>query len=210
LLGFFQIKFNRYICLLLTNQKIKIMGIFIVLGIVVVLAIWLMAIYNGLVSFRNNRENAFADIDVQLKQRHDLIPQLLGAVRGYMEHERGTLEAITNARQKAISATGINEKIAAEQELGAALKGLSIQVEAYPDLKASQNFIQLQNEISDIENKLAAVRRYFNAATKELNIAVQKFPNNIFAGMFGFKTEPMFDLGVAGREQMDVAPEVKF
>lgn len=186
------------------------MGIFIVLGIVVVLAIWLMAIYNGLVSFRNNRENAFADIDVQLKQRHDLIPQLLGAVRGYMEHERGTLEAITNARQKAISATGINEKIAAEQELGAALKGLSIQVEAYPDLKASQNFIQLQNEISDIENKLAAVRRYFNAATKELNIAVQKFPNNIFASMFGFKTEPMFDLGVVGREQMDVAPEVKF
>jgi len=186
------------------------MGIFIVLGIVVVLAIWLMAIYNGLVSFRNNRENAFADIDVQLKQRHDLIPQLLGAVKGYMEHERGTLEAITNARQKAISATGINEKIAAEQELGTALKGLSIQVEAYPDLKASQNFIQLQNEISDIENKLAAVRRYFNAATKELNIAVQKFPNNIFASMFGFKTEPMFDLGVAGREQMDVAPEVKF
>jgi len=169
-----------------------------------------MAIYNGLVSFKHNRENAFADIDVQLKQRHDLIPQLIGAVKGYMEHERGTLEAVTNARQKAISATGINEKIAAEQELGSALKGLSIQVEAYPDLKASQNFMQLQTEISDIENKLAAVRRYFNAATKELNIAVQKFPNNFFAGMFGFKTEPMFDLGVAGREQMDVPPEVKF
>lgn len=169
-----------------------------------------MAIYNGLVTFKHNRENAFADIDVQLKQRHDLIPQLIGAVKGYMEHERGTLEAVTNARQKAISATGINEKIAAEQELSAALKGLSIQVEAYPDLKASQNFMQLQTEISDIENKLAAVRRYFNAATKELNIAVQKFPNNFFAGMFGFKTEPMFDLGVAGREQMDVPPEVKF
>ncbi|MHB1147273.1 MAG: LemA family protein [Lutibacter sp.] len=186
------------------------MGIFIVLGIVAVLAIWLVAIYNGLVSFRNNRENAFADIDVQLKQRHDLIPQLLGAVKGYMEHERGTLEAITNARSRAMNAGTINEKIAAEQELGAALKGLSIQVEAYPDLKASQNFMQLQTEISDIENKLAAVRRYFNAATKELNIAVQKFPNNIFASMFGFKTEPMFDLGVAGREQMDVAPEIKF
>src|SRR3990167_4170636 len=141
------------------------MGIFIVLGIVVVLAFWLMAIYNGLVSFRNNRENAFADIDVQLKQRHDLIPQLLGAVKGYMEHERGTLEAITNARSRAMSAGTINEKIAAEQDLGAALKGLSIQVEAYPDLKASQNFMQLQTEISDIENKLAAVRRYFNAAT---------------------------------------------
>jgi LemA protein len=186
------------------------MGIFIILGIVVVLGFWIMAIYNGLVSFKHNRENAFADIDVQLKQRHDLIPQLIGAVKGYMEHERGTLEAVTNARQKAISATGINEKIAAEQELGSALKGLSIQVEAYPDLKASQNFMQLQTEISDIENKLAAVRRYFNAATKELNIAVQKFPNNFFAGMFGFKTEPMFDLGVAGREQMDVPPEVKF
>lgn len=186
------------------------MGIFIFLGIVVALAVWLMAIYNGLVSYRNNRENAFADIDVQLKQRHDLIPQLLGAVKGYMEHERGTLEAITNARSRAMNAGTINEKIAAEQELGAALKGLSIQVEAYPDLKASQNFMQLQTEISDIENKLAAVRRYFNAATKELNIAVQKFPNNIFAGMFGFKTEPMFDLGVEGRAQMDVAPEVKF
>lgn len=186
------------------------MVIYVILGIIAVLAIWLVAIYNGLVSYKNNRENAFADIDVQLKQRHDLIPQLLGAVKGYMEHERGTLEAVTNARQKAISATGINEKIASEQELGAALQGLSIQVEAYPDLKASQNFIQLQNEISDIENKLAAVRRYFNAATKELNIAVQKLPNNIFASMFGFKTEPMFDLGVAGREQMDAAPEVKF
>jgi LemA protein len=186
------------------------MGIFIFLGIVVALAVWLMAIYNGLVSYRNNRENAFADIDVQLKQRHDLIPQLLGAVKGYMEHERGTLEAITNARSRAMNAGTINEKIAAEQELGAALKGLSIQVEAYPDLKASQNFMQLQTEISDIENKLAAVRRYFNAATKELNIAVQKFPNNIFAGMFGFKTEPMFDLGVEGRVQMDVAPEIKF
>jgi len=186
------------------------MGLFIVLGIIVVLGLWIMSIYNGLVSFKHNRENAFADIDVQLKQRHDLIPQLIGAVKGYMEHERGTLEAVTNARQKAISATGINEKIAAEQELGSALKGLSIQVEAYPDLKASQNFMQLQTEISDIENKLAAVRRYFNAATKELNIAVQKFPNNFFAGMFGFKTEPMFDLGVAGREQMDVPPEVKF
>ncbi|HZH70342.1 MAG TPA: LemA family protein [Flavobacteriaceae bacterium] len=186
------------------------MGLFITLGIVALLVIWLIAIYNGLVSLRNNRENAFADIDVQLKQRHDLIPQLLGAVKGYMEHERGTLEAVTQARQKAISASGINEKIAAEKELGSALQGLSIQVEAYPDLKANQNFMHLQKEIADIENKLAAVRRYFNAATKELNIAVQKFPNNIFAGMFGFKTEPMFDLGVNQRQELDKAPEVKF
>lgn len=186
------------------------MGLFILLGIIAVIAIWLIAIYNGLVSLKNNRENAFADIDVQLKQRHDLIPQLLGAVKGYMEHERGTLEAVTQARQKAVSASGINEKIRAEQDLTSALQGLNVQVEAYPDLKASQNFMQLQTEISDIENKLAAVRRFFNAATKELNIAVQKFPNNLVAGMFGFKTEPMFDLGDTQREELDKAPEVKF
>ncbi len=185
------------------------MVLYIILGIIAVLVIWSIAIYNNLVSLKHNRENAFADIDVQLKQRHDLVPQLVGAVKGYMEHERGTLEAVTNARQKAVSATGINEKIAAEKELGTALQGLNIQVEAYPDLKASQNFMHLQTEIADIENKLAAVRRYFNAATKELNIAIQKFPNNIFAGMFGFTTQPMFDLGTLGREQMDVAPEIK-
>lgn len=172
--------------------------------------IWVVSIYNTLVKNRNNRENAFADIDVQLKQRHDLIPQLIGAVKGYMEHERGTLEAVTAARTRAINATSINEKIAAEQELGTALQGLNIQVEAYPDLKASQNFLQLQGEISDVENKLAAVRRYFNAATKELNNSVQKFPNVVFAGMFGFKTEPMFDLGTTQRVQLDQAPEVKF
>lgn len=185
-------------------------GLLIVIGIIVLLAFMAIGIYNGLVSNRNNRENAFADIDVQLKQRHDLIPQLIGSVKGYMEHERGTLEAITNARSRAMNATGINDKIAAEQELSGALRGLSIQVEAYPDLKANQNFLQLQNEISDIENKLAAARRYFNSATRELNNAVQKFPNNILAGMFGFKTEPMFDLGVTERASLDKAPEVKF
>ena len=127
-----------------------------------------------------------------------------------MEHERGTLESVTQARQKAVNAGTVNEKIAAEKELTSALSGLNIQVEAYPDLKASNNFMQLQEELSDIENKLAAVRRFFNSATKELNISVQKFPNVIFAGMFGFKTEPMFDLGSSDRETMDKAPEVKF
>lgn len=185
-------------------------GLAIGIGIVVILVIWVIAIYNGLVRLKNNRENAFADIDVQLKQRHDLVPQLLGAVKGYMEHERGTLESVTQARQKAVNAGSVNEKIAAEAELTQALSGLSIQVEAYPDLKASNNFMQLQNELSDIENKLAAVRRFFNSATKELNIAVQKFPNIIFAGMFGFKQEPMFDLGATERKTMDKAPEVKF
>ena len=184
-------------------------GLAIGIGVVVLLIVWIIVIYNTLVRLKNNRENAFADIDVQLRQRHDLVPQLIGAVEGYMKHERGTLEAVTKARQKAVSAGSVNAKIAAEKELTHALSGLSIQVEAYPDLKASQNFMQLQNELSDIENKLAAVRRFFNSSTKELNIAVQKFPNVIFAGMFGFKQEPMFDLG-AERETMEKAPEVKF
>ncbi|MFO7702941.1 LemA family protein [Psychroflexus maritimus] len=185
------------------------MEIWIILGVIVLLVVWIVAIYNSLVNLRNTRENAFADIDVQLKQRHDLIPQLVNTVKGYMEHERGTLEAVTQARQKAISASGINDKIAAEKELGSALKGLSIQVEAYPDLKASQNFMQLQNEISDLENKLAAVRRFFNSATRELNTAIEKFPNVVFAGMFGFSRQPMFDLGEA-RADLDKAPDVSF
>lgn len=185
------------------------MEIWIILGVIVLLVVWIVAIYNSLVNLRNTRENAFADIDVQLKQRHDLIPQLVNTVKGYMEHERGTLEAVTQARQKAISASGINDKIAAEKELGSALKGLSIQVEAYPDLKASQNFMQLQNEISDLENKLAAVRRFFNSATRELNTAIEKFPNVVFAGMFGFSRQPMFDLGEA-RTDLDKAPDVSF
>jgi len=184
--------------------------IWIVLIVVAVLIIWIVVIYNGLVGLRQNRDNAFADIDVQLKQRHDLVPQLIGAVKGYMEHERGTLEAVTNARQRAMGASSINDKISAEKDLSQALNGLSIQVEAYPDLKASANFMNLQTELADIENKLAAVRRFFNSATKELNIAVQKFPNVLFAGMFGFKSETMFDLGEANRETMDKAPEVKF
>jgi len=200
---------NKLIIFGKINLK-KMSGMLITIIVIAVLVIWVVVIYNGLVKYRTNRENAFADIDVQLKQRHDLIPQLIGAVKGYMEHERGTLEAVTQARQNAAGATSINDKIAAENQLSSALRGLSIQVEAYPDLKASSNFMQLQNELSDIENKLAAVRRFFNSATKELNIAVQKFPNVIFAGMFGFKTEPMFDLGEVQRQSLDVAPEVKF
>ena len=183
--------------------------LWIVLIVVAVVVIWVIAIYNTLVKLKNNRENAFADIDVQLKQRHDLVPQLIGAVKGYMEHEAGTLTAITEARNKAMGASSINDKIAAEKELSAALSGFSIQVEAYPDLKASSNFMQLQTELSDIENKLAAVRRFFNSATKELNIAVQKFPNVLFASMFGFKEEEMFDLGDT-RAAHEKAPEVKF
>jgi len=181
-----------------------------ILIILVVLVFLVIGLYNRLVKLRNNRENAFADIDVQLKQRLDLIPQLVEAVKGYMKHESTVLNDITNARTNALKATSINEKIAAEAQLSSALQGLQVAVEAYPDLKASQNFIQLQEEISDIENKLAAVRRFFNSATKELNNAVQTFPSNILAGMFGFQREPMFDLGPDQRAKSEEAPKLNF
>lgn len=184
--------------------------ILILLGVVVVIVFYLVSVYNRLVRLKNNRENAFADIDVQLRQRHDLIPQLVESVRGYMKHEEGVLTRVTQARSRAINAASIDDKIASEIELSSALQGLNIQVEAYPDLKANQNFMQLQEEISDVENKLAASRRFFNSATKELNIGVQKFPNNVVAGMFGFRTAAMFDLGEADRKTMEKAPEIKF
>jgi len=185
-------------------------AILILLGIVVVIALWAMSKYNLLVKLRNNRENAFADIDVQLKQRHDLIPQLVATVKGYAAHEKETLEMVVNARNGAINARGIDEKIVAENALSSALSGLKVTVEAYPDLKANVNFMQLQEEISDIENKLAAVRRFFNSATKELNTAIEMFPNNILAGMFGFKREMMFDLGAPERKNLEQAPEISF
>lgn len=182
----------------------------ILIIVAAVIVIFVVSLYNRLISYKNQRQNAFADIDVQLKQRHDLIPQLVSSVKGYMEHEAGVLTRVTEARTKAMSATSIEGKIAAEQELGAALQGLKVQVEAYPDLKANTNFLQLQSEIADVENKLAAARRYFNSATREYNVAVQSFPSNIIAGMFGFHTEPMFDVGSGERERLDQAPEIKF
>ncbi|MDY3068412.1 MAG: LemA family protein [Parabacteroides sp.] len=185
------------------------MTILIIIAVVVVLGLWVASIYNRLVKLRNNRENAFADIDVQLKQRHDLIPQLVATVKGYAAHEKETLDRVIAARNGAVNASSINDKIAAENVLTSALAGLRVTLEAYPDLKANQNFNHLQEEISDVENKLAAVRRYFNSATKELNNAVETFPSNIFAGMFGFKKEMMFDLGEQ-RSTLEQAPEIKF
>lgn len=185
------------------------MGIAIIV-ILVVVAFIVIGLYNNLVKLRNNRENAFANIDVQLKQRYDLIPQLVATVKGYATHERELLEKITMARSAAMSASNINDKIEANNQLGSALAGLKVAVEAYPDLKANQNFLSLQTELSDIENKLAATRRYFNAATKELNNAVQTFPGNILAGMFGFHKEPMFEIPQSERATYDKAPEINF
>jgi LemA protein len=186
------------------------MAILIVVGILVIIILWVISLYNKLVRLRNRRENAFADIDVQLRQRHDLIPQLVETVKGYATHERELLLKVTEARNAAMSATTIDGKIVAEQQLTNALQGLKIQVEAYPDLKANQNFLQLQGELSDIENKLAAARRFFNAATTEYNTSVEAFPGNLIARNFGFKREIMFDLGTDSRKQMEEPPKIQF
>ena len=178
----------------------------IILVVVILLVIWCISIYNNLVKLRNNRENAFANIDVQLKQRHDLVPQLVATVKGYAAHEKEVFQKVTEARAAAMGATSINDKIQAENMLTSALSGLKVSLEAYPELKANQNFLQLQSEVADLENKLAAVRRFFNSATKELNNAVQTFPSNIF----GFHKEPMFEVPQEQRAEMDKAPDIQF
>lgn len=186
------------------------MTLIIVLVAVALIALWLVSLYNRLVSLRNNRENAFANIDVQLKQRYDLVPQLVATVKGYATHEREVLERVTAARAAAMGAQSVNDKIMADNALTSALAGLKVSLEAYPDLKANQNFLQLQTEIADIENKLAATRRFFNSTTRELNTAVQAFPSNLIAGMFGFHKEPMFEIAQEDRATLDKAPKVKF
>jgi LemA protein len=185
-----------------------IIGLFFI-GIIFLVILMAISLYNKLVKLRNNREQAFADVDVQLKQRHDLIPQLVDSVKGYMGHERGVLTEITEARSNAMKATTINDKIAAETRLSTALEGLKVSVEAYPDLKASQNFLDLQNEISDVENKIAAARRFFNSATKELNVATEMFPSNLIATLFNFKRETMFELGEQ-RAAVEEPPKIQF
>lgn len=185
-------------------------GLLIVVAILVILVIWYISANNRLVALKNNRENAFSDIDVQLKQRHDLIPQLVSAVKGYMDHESEVLTRVTEARAGAMEASDINSKIAAEKELSSAMRSLNVQVEAYPNLKASENFMHLQTEISDVENKLASVRRYFNSATRELNTAIESIPTNFVANIKGMTSQPFFDVGEEERKSMDKAPEIKF
>ena len=185
------------------------MTLFIIL-IVVAFILFAIAGYNNLVRLRNNRENAFADIDVYLKKRYDLVPQLVATVKGYATHEKELLESITAARSAAVNASSIDDKIKADQQLSSALAGLKISVEAYPDLKANQNFLQMQVELADMENKLASSRRYFNSATRELNNAVQTFPNNIMASIFGFHKEAMYEIESSQRAAVEKAPEIQF
>src|SRR6202049_3060211 len=162
----------------------------VVFGVIVVVVIWAISVYNGLVAMRQRTNQAFADIDVQLKQRHDLIPNLVETVKGYAAHESGTLEAVIAARQTAVAAPGVEQKVAAENMLSGALGKLFALSENYPDLKANANFRQLQSDLSDIENKLASSRRFFNNAVQEYNTGIQQFPAAIFAGIFGFSQRP--------------------
>src|SRR4029077_10993814 len=181
----------------------------IILGVIVVLVLWVIMIYNGLVAMRQRVNQAFADIDVQLKQRHDLIPNLVETVKGYASHERGTLEAVVQARNAAMAAPNLDQKVAAENMLSGALRQMFALSESYPDLKANQNFQQLQAELSDIENKLAASRRFFNNAVQEYNTGIQNFPAVLLAGTLGFREHAFFDLGET-RAQVEQAPQVKF
>lgn len=185
------------------------MTIVIVVAIFFVVVAVLISMYNGLVKLRNNRENAFANIDVQLKQRFDLVPQLVSTVKGYATHEKDVLEKVTAARAAAMNATTIDEKVAADKAMSSALAGLRVSLEAYPELKANQNFLQLQTELADIENKLAAARRFFNSSTREFNNACEVFPSNIIAGMFNFKRAAMYE-AMEKRETLEKAPEVRF
>jgi LemA protein len=181
----------------------------IVLGVIVVIVLWVIMIYNQLVGMRQRVGQSFADIDVQLKQRHDLIPNLVETVKGYAAHERGTLEAVVNARNAAIAAQGPAQQAAAENALTGALRQLFALSEAYPDLKANQNFQQLQSEIADIENKIAAARRFFNNSVQEYNTGIQQFPAALFAGALGFHERTFFDVGDE-RQTLEKAPQVKF
>jgi LemA protein len=177
--------------------------------VIVVLLLWIITVYNGLVGMRQRVGQAFADIDVQLKQRHDLVPNLVETVKGYAAHERGTLDDVVKARNAAVAAQGPAQQAAAENQLSGALRQLFALSEAYPDLKANQNFQQLQAELSDIENKIAASRRFFNNAVQEYNTGIQQFPAALFAATLGFSQRTFFDVGDE-RAVVEKAPEVKF
>jgi len=181
----------------------------IVIGVIIVVVLWVISVYNGLVSMGQRVSQAFADIDVQLRQRHDLIPNLVETVKGYAAHERGTFEAVVQARSAAMGAQGPQAQAAAEAQLSGALGKLFALAEAYPDLKANANFQQLQAQLTDIENKLAAARRFFNNAVSEYNARIQQFPAALFAGMFGFTARQFFDLGDE-RATVKEVPQVKF
>ncbi|MDB5168544.1 MAG: hypothetical protein JWO55_802 [Candidatus Saccharibacteria bacterium] len=183
-------------------------AVWIVLGIIVVLGIFLWATYNGLVTLKIRVDEAWSDITVQLKRRLDLIPNLINSVKGYAAHESGVFQAVTEARANALNAQGVKETAAAENQFEGALKSLFAVAEAYPDLKANQNFLQLQQELVDTEDKIQASRRFYNGGVRDLNTKIQVFPNNMFAGMLGFTQREFFE--VEDMASIEKPVEVKF
>lgn len=181
-----------------------------ILGLIALVIFWGISAYNGLVSMNQRANQAFADIDVQLKQRHDLIPNLVETVKGYAGHEKETFEAVVHARNAAVGASGPQAQAAAEQQLSGAVGRLMALAEAYPELKANTNFLQLQDQLANIEDKLAAARRFFNNAVGEFNAGIQAFPGVLIAQRFGFTAKTFFDVGEEARKTLDVAPNVKF
>lgn len=170
------------------------LAVWIILGVVVVLGLFLWATYNGLVTLKVRVDEAWSDITVQLKRRTDLIPNLVNSVKGYASHEKGVFEAVTEARASVMNAKGVKETAAAENQFEGALKSLFAVAEAYPDLKANQNFLQLQQELVDTEDKIQASRRFYNGGVRDLNTKIQIFPNNVFAGMLGFVKREFFEV----------------
>jgi LemA protein len=183
-------------------------AVWIVIGIVVLLALFMWMTYNGLVTLKVRVDEAWSDITVQLKRRLDLIPNLVNSVKGYAAHESGVFEKVTEARANALNAKGVKDTAVAENQFEGALKSLFAVAEAYPDLKANQNFLQLQEELVDTEDKIQASRRFYNGGVRDLNTKIQIFPNNIFAGMLGFKQREFFEVEDMAKTEQPV--EVKF
>ena len=183
------------------------MTLWIVLGVVAVLALMIAGVYNSLVQLRVSVQNGWSQIDVQLKRRHDLIPNLVETAKGYIAHERGTLESVTKARQMAVDASSIKDKLAAENMLTSTLRSLMAVSENYPNLKADQTMMRLQEELTTTENKISFARQYYNDEVNRLNTAVQSFPSNVIAAQFGFKNAEFFEVELPEERK---APQVKF
>lgn len=185
-------------------------AVWIIIGVVVLIGIFLWVTYNSLVTLRVRVEEAWSDINVQLKRRLDLIPNLVETVKGYAAHESGVFQAVTEARANVINANGVRETAAAENQFEGALKSLFAVAESYPDLKANENFVELQRELVDTEDKIQGARRFYNSGVTGLNTKIQTFPANIVAGMFGFKNRDFFDVDEAEREAAEKPVDVKF
>jgi LemA protein len=180
------------------------MAFIILLVVIFLVIVFVIATYNGLIQLRVRADNAWSDIDVQLKRRHDLIPNLVETVKGYAAHEKGTFENIARFRSAAMSATSPEQKMQAEGSLTQALRGLLMVAENYPQLQANQEFMSLQNSLKEVEDSLQNSRRYYNAVVRDLNTRIQTFPTNMMAGMFGFRPRPFFEIDAADRANVQV------